>query len=105
MSDDDTCLVDGCEAAQRNSGIMCAAHWRKVPPELRDDIYAAARRWSKWNDAYEKYERQPREKIDPESITALAAKVNDAFDAWVELRDTAIGEIELQEAEAAARAI
>lgn len=96
---DYTCEIDGCEASQRNGGIMCAAHWRKVPSDLRDEIYAAARRWSKRNGAYEKYEAQPSGKIDPESITALAQKVNDAYDAWTELRDTAVGEVELQEAE------
>lgn len=121
------CLIDGCEDDQRNGGIMCAAHWNLVPPDLRDEINMAAARWHNAHTEYETYDQavQARDcnctqglphtgevgefttaacpqhdRRVATRITALAQRELDAYDAWAELRDTAVGEVELQEAEA-----
>jgi hypothetical protein len=72
------CPVDGCSNRRETNQLMCRKHWYKVPRELRHEVWAAAKKM--WND-------------DPD--------VETAYQNWRELADTAIGEVELQEKEAA----
>lgn len=42
------CPIEGCEAGRGERQLMCRAHWYKVPKELRDRVWATARRM--WDD-------------------------------------------------------
>lgn len=65
------CPVDGCPKGRRSSQLMCKRHWYMVPKELRDRVWATARRmWSS----------------------------DGAFDEWREAADEATAAVELKEA-------
>lgn len=89
---EEACPIDGCPTPKPDGHIMCREHWLKVPVDLRQDIYAcvkAIRRLQKAEEA-----APALGKVE------AAQKVLDEFDRWDELRDTAVGEVEMQEAEA-----
>lgn len=49
-----TCPVLGCEAALRSGRLMCSAHWRRVAPELRSEVFEHARRQTRIARAYDR---------------------------------------------------
>jgi hypothetical protein len=71
------CPVDGCDNGRQTNQLMCKKHWYMVPRELRNEVWAAAKKM--WRDLEDE----------------------DAYQGWREAADTAIGEVELKEKEAA----
>jgi hypothetical protein len=53
LSKSDTCPVEGCGKTIRRSMLMCGPHWREVPPPLKREVYASARRL--FNDGYRRW--------------------------------------------------
>lgn len=39
------CPIERCPRRKSRDYLMCRPHWMKVPPELRDAVYAAVRAW------------------------------------------------------------
>lgn len=78
--DANECPVGGCDNGRKSNQLMCHKHWYMVPRELRYEVQKAAQKM--WAD------------LEDEA----------AFRDWEELRDTAVGEVELQEKEVAKRA-
>jgi hypothetical protein len=71
MAGANECPIDGCDKPRASSQLMCKWHWYKVPKELRDRVWRAARKM--WND-------------DPDAETA--------YQAWREVADQAIHAVE-----------
>lgn len=70
------CPIDGCDAGRGSAQFMCKAHWRKVPADLQNRVYAAARKM--WSEAV----------------------AGPAYREWSGVRDEAIAAVELAEVEA-----
>lgn len=65
------CPIDGCPKGRGDRQLMCKRHWYMVPKDLRDQVWATARRmWS----------------------------TEGGFDRWQEAADAAIAAVEQREA-------
>ena len=63
------CPIDSCTAGRKDNQLMCRDHWRMVPRDLAQRVYAAAKKM--WADHTE-----------------------ESYEAWSEVRDQAVHAVE-----------
>lgn len=80
MADGNECPIDGCDAGRGAKQLMCKVHWRRVPADTQRKVYAAARKM--WR---------------AENADGLgSARWNQAYQAWSDLRDEAVAQVEMR---------
>lgn len=70
------CPIDGCTKSRGDGKLMCKSHWYKVPKDIRDRVWAMAKK-----------------------MWASEPDLETAYTSWREVADEAIAAVELGEAE------